>query len=116
MRGRAKLFRAVVLAFVAASLSGCAMFRGKDDSPAWFRQRVSELKKGKYPQLASVPNTVPSNKSPAEWKATEDQLQSAAAALEASPRAAAAAPEAAAAAGAFEAQARKEATPARPER
>jgi hypothetical protein len=116
MLRRVRPYRTVILALLAGSVSGCAMFGGKDDSPAWFRQRVNELEKGKYPQLASVPAAVPSQKTPAEWQATEAEVERAGAALAASPRAAAAAPEAAAAAGAFEAQARKETTAARPER
>ncbi|MES1202797.1 MAG: hypothetical protein ABUS57_15275 [Pseudomonadota bacterium] len=116
MLRRVRPYRALILALLAASVSGCAMFGGKDNSPAWFRQRVKELEKGKYPQLASVPATVPSHKTPAEWQAMESEVERAGATLAASPRAAAAAPEAAAAAGAFEAQARKEASAARPER
>ena len=116
MRGRRGINRAVIIAIGMASLSGCAMFGDKPDAPAWYTQRTQELRKGKYPQLAAVPRPVPSMKTPAEWKATEAEVQSAGAALQASPRAAAAAPEAATTAGEFEAQARKEATPARPER
>ncbi|MEJ0023840.1 MAG: hypothetical protein WDN76_10735 [Alphaproteobacteria bacterium] len=116
MRGRRGTNRAVILAISMASLSGCAMFHDKPEDPAWYSQRVHELRKGKYPKLAEVPKAAPSLKSPAEWKATETDVQSAGAALQASPRAAAAAPGAAATAGAFEAQARKEAGPAQPER
>ncbi len=116
MRDVATIFRTVVLVAFAASLAGCAMFGGKDDSPAWFRQRVTELEDGRYPQLASVPQTTPPTKTPAEWQRTETEVQNAGAALEANPRAAAVGADAAAAAGAFEAQARKEAAAARPER
>jgi hypothetical protein len=92
------------------------MFGDKPDAPAWYTQRTHDLRKGKFPKLAAVPAVTPSEKTPAQWKAVEAEVQSAGAALQASPRAAAAAPEAAATAGEFEAQARKEATPARPER
>ncbi len=116
MRGRRVINRAVIFAIAVAGLSGCTMFGDKPDAPGWYTQRTHDLRKGKYPQLAAVPTVVPSRKTPAEWKATEAEVQSAGAALQANPRAAAAAPEAASTAGEFEAQARKEATPARPER
>jgi hypothetical protein len=116
MRGRRGINRAVILAIAVAGLSGCTMFGDKAEEPGWYSQRVRDLKKGKYPQLAAVPVAVPSKKSDAEWKATEAEVQKAGAVLQASPRSAAAAPETAATAGAFEAQARAEATPARPER
>src|SRR5262245_23938267 len=116
MRGRKVLSRATMLAIVVAGLSGCAMFSDKPEDPAWYKQRVHDLRKGKYPQLAAVPQATPSTKTPAQWAAAEAEVQTAGAALHASPRAAAAAPGASATAGAFEAQARKEATPARPER
>lgn len=116
MRVRMTVHRAIVFALATASLSGCAIFGKKDDEPAWFTQRVEELEDGKYPKLASVPAVRPSSKTPAQWQATEEEVQRAGDAVWSNPRAAAAAPESAAAAGAFEAQARKEATPARPER
>jgi hypothetical protein len=116
MRGVTTIFRTVVLVALAVSLTGCAMLGGKDDSPAWYRQRVTELEKGRFPKLASVPETTPPSKTPAEWQRTETEVQNAGAALEANPRAASVGVDAAAAAGAFEAEARKEATPPRPER
>jgi hypothetical protein len=98
-----------------ALLSGCAVLHGKQDTPAWYQQRVEQLKKEHYPQLASVPQPTPSTRSDASWSQVQSAVEGAGAALEANPRAAPA-KDAPAAAGAFEAAARRDAESQRPER
>jgi hypothetical protein len=100
----------------ALSLPGaCASFGAKDEAPPWFKQRVAELKKRPYPRLVSVPQATPSSNTPEQWSALEGEVESAGAALNASPRSATA-DQAPAVTGEFETKARKEVDAARPER
>jgi hypothetical protein len=101
--------------FGMALASGCAVFHKTPTGPAWFEQRVRQLKHEDYPQLASVPQQKPVDKPAQYWAQVESDLEGEAAALAASPRAAAPAP-AATTSGAFETQARRDAETPRPER
>jgi hypothetical protein len=110
---RASKAAAAALALIAPA--GCAMFGDRPAAPAWFDDRVAELKKQRYPQLAAVPAATPPSRTPQAWDEVRDSVEAAGAALEANPRAA---PPSGgdAAAGEFEAAARRAAETQRPER
>jgi hypothetical protein len=108
-----RLGMAVALFGIAAAASGCASRSA--DGPAWFSERVAELKRAPYPVLSEVPNETPNERSEAYWAGVQSELEAVGAAVNASPRAAPA-PGTDATTGEFETQARREADSPRPER
>ena len=110
---RAGKAAAIALALIAPA--GCAMFGSRENTPAWFQERVAQLDKQKFPSLNAVPPGTQSSRTQESWDQVRESVEASRAALEANPRAAPATG-ADATAGEFEAAARREAEAQRPER
>lgn len=108
-----RLSMAVALFGIAAAAAGCAS--SSAEGPAWFNQRVAELRRAPYPVLGNVPATSADQRPAEYWAGVQSELEAVGAAVNASPRAAPA-PGTDASTGEFETQARREAEPPRPDR
>jgi hypothetical protein len=105
-----KALLAAAIAGLALSASGCASLADKENTPAWFKDRVRQSEKEPFPQLAAVPDTPAPGRPADEWNKIEDDVKQAGDEVAANPRSAPPnmTPEEIAA---FEAEARRQAEP-----
>jgi hypothetical protein len=76
----------MALGLLAAALAaGCAS-SGREELPGWFVERSRELRREGYPRLANVPERVDANVNQAHWDQVREELDTAGAAIRASPR------------------------------
>ncbi len=113
LRGAKAIALGAVLALPAA---GCAVLGEKQDTPAWYKERLAEVKKQPYPKLLSVPNASAYTHTQTSWSQVRGSVESSGAALDTNPRAAPPTESVTVAAGEFEAAARRETEGPRPER
>lgn len=80
----ARVWTATAAGLLAASLAACVS--APSDAPAWFNER-NAAEAGTYPSLRDVPSDTIANTNAAHWRALEQDVAEAGAAMRAHPRA-----------------------------